>query len=100
MFGLSTSQGYRNGEIGVEENPQWIMLRNVDITIFNSQGLWLGFSLKSTPQHLWVMGVYIVWVKKVYIKYDSSAKQNVSQVSRGKALHMRHSRKLVVSILS
>ena len=56
------------------------------ITISNSQGLWLGFSLRSTPQHLWVMEVYIAWVKKVCIRYDSSIKQNVSQVSRRKAL--------------
>jgi len=33
------------------------------ITISNSQGLWLGFSLWSTALHLWVMRVYIVWVK-------------------------------------
>ena len=26
------------------------------------QGLSLGFSLRCTPQHMWVMGVYIVWV--------------------------------------
>ena len=70
------------------------------ITISNFQGLWLGFFLRSTPQHLWVIGVYIVWVKKVCIKYDSSTKQNVSRVSCGKALPERHSRKPVVSILS
>ena len=35
-------------------------------------------------------GVYIVWVKKVCIRYDSLAKQNVSQVSRWKALPARH----------
>jgi len=29
----------------------------VSITISNSQGLWLGFSLKSTPQHMWVIRV-------------------------------------------
>ena len=50
------------------------------------------------------MGVYIVWVQKVCIKYDSSVKQNVSQVSRRKsrrkALLARHSRKSTVSILS
>ena len=53
--------------------------------------MWVGFSLRSTPQHLWVMGVYIVWVKKVCIRYDSSTKKNVSRVSRGKALPARHS---------
>ena len=34
------------------------------ITISNSQGLWLEFSLRNTPHHLWVMIVYIVWVQK------------------------------------
>ena len=70
------------------------------ITISNSKCLWLGFSLRSTPQHMCVMGVYIVWVQIVCIRNDSSVKQNVSRVSRGKALPMRHSRKPVVSILS
>ena len=36
------------------------------ITISNSQGLWLRSSLRSTPQHLWVMWVYIVCTKSVY----------------------------------
>ena len=70
------------------------------ITISNSQGLWLGFSLRSTPQHIWVMGVYIVWVQIVCIRNDSSAKQNVSRVSREKALPAKHSWKPAVSILS
>ena len=91
---------YGNGEVRVEENSQGIMWRIVGITISNSQGLWLGFSLRSTPQHMWLMGVYIVWVQKVCIKYDSSAKKNVSRVSCGKALPARHSQKLAVSILS
>ena len=86
MFRLSTSQWYGNGEVGVEENPQVIVLRIVGITISNSQGLWLGFSLRSTPQHLWVMGVYIVWVQIVCIRNDNLAKRNISQMSRGKAL--------------
>ena len=49
------------------------------------------FSLKNTPQHIWVMWVYIVWVETKHIRYDKLAKQNVSQVSRGKALLARHS---------
>ena len=61
--------------------------------------MWLEFSLRSTPQNLWVIGVYIVWVQIVCIRNDSSAKQNVSRVSRGKALPTRHSQKPVVSIL-
>ena len=32
------------------------------------------FSLKSTTQHMWVMGVYIVWVEIGCIKYDKLAK--------------------------
>ena len=38
------------------------------------------FSLKSTPQHMWVMGVYIVWVEIRSIKYDKLAKQNVLRI--------------------
>ena len=63
----------------LRKKSQWIVQRNVSITISNSQGLWLGLSLRSTPQYLWVMGVYIMWVKKVCIRYDCSAKQNVSR---------------------
>ena len=70
------------------------------ITISNSQGLWLEFSLKSTPQHMWVMGVYIVWVRIECARNDNLTKQNVSRVSRGKALPARHTRKPAVSILS
>ena len=44
------------------------------------------FSLKSTPQHIWVIGVYIVWVEIGCIRYDKLAKQNVSRVSCEKAL--------------
>ena len=69
------------------------------ITISNSQGLWLEFSLRSTPQHMWVMGVYIVWVRIEYIRNDNLAKQNVLRVSCWKALPVRYSRKPAVSIL-
>ena len=74
------------------------MQRIVGITISNSQGLWLGFSLRSTPQHMWLMGVYIVWVQKVCIRQDNLAKQNVSRVSRRKALLASYSRNIAVSI--
>ena len=53
------------------------------------------FSLKSTPQHMWV---YIVWVETGCIGYDKLAKQNVLRVSRRKTLPVRHSRKLVITI--
>ena len=49
------------------------------------------FSLKSTPLNMWVMLVYIVWVETWCIKYDKLAEQNVSRVSRRKALLARHS---------
>ena len=74
------------------------MQRIVGITISNSQGLWLGFSLKSTPQHLWVMWVYIMWLQKVCIRQHSQAKQNVSRVSRRKALLASYSRNTAISI--
>ena len=44
------------------------------------------------------MWVYIVWVKRWCIKYDKIAKQNVLQVSRGKALPAKYSRKPAVTI--
>ena len=49
------------------------------------------FSLKITPLNMWVMMVYIVWVKTWCIRYDKIAKQNVSRVSRGKALLVKYS---------
>ena len=56
------------------------------------------FSLKSTPQHLWVMWVYIVWLGIGCIRNDKLGKQNVSRVSHEKALLARHSRNPVVTI--
>ena len=56
------------------------------------------FSPKSTSYNMWVMWVYIVWVKSWYIRYDKLVKQNVSRVSREKALPTRHSRKLAITI--
>ena len=44
------------------------------------------FSLKSAPLNIWVMMVYIVWVKTWCIRYDKIAKQNVLRVSCGNAL--------------
>ena len=58
------------------------------------------FALRSTPQHIWVMWVYIVWIETGCIKYDKIAKQNVLWVFCGKASPARHSRKLAVTILS
>ena len=56
------------------------------------------FCLKSTPLSMWVMWVYIMWVETWCIRYDKIAKQNVSQVSRGKALPTKYSRKPAVTI--
>ena len=58
--------------------------------ISNSQGVWLGFSFRSTAYHLWVMWVYIVCVQKVCIRQYSLAEQNVSRMSREKALLVRY----------
>ena len=56
------------------------------------------FSLKITPLNMWVMMVYIVWVETWCIRYDKIAKQNVSRVSRRKALPTKYSRKPAVTI--
>ena len=56
------------------------------------------FYLKSTPLNMQVMQVYIVWVEIRCIRYDKIAKQNVSWVSRGKALPARHLRKPAITI--
>ena len=56
------------------------------------------FFLKSTPHNMWVMWVYIVWVKTWCIRYDKIAKQNVSRVSRKNALPTKYSRKPTVNI--
>ena len=44
------------------------------------------------------MWVYIVWVQKVCIKQDNLAKQNVSRMSRKKALPASYSRNTAASI--
>ena len=56
------------------------------------------FSLKSTPLNMWIMWVYIVWIETWCIRYDKIAKQNVSRVSRGKALLAKYLQKPVVTI--
>ena len=95
---LSTSQWYGHGEVGDGEIPQTNVQRIVGITISNSQVFLLGFSFRSSPLHLWVIRVYIVWVQKVCIRQYSLAEQKVSQVSRGKSLYARYSRNIAVSI--
>ena len=43
---------------------------------------------------MWVIRVYIVWVKTWWSTNDKIAKQNVLQVFRGKALPASYSQKL------
>ena len=86
-----------NGEGRVEEIPQANCLEKVGKTISNYQCVWLGFSLWSIPQQLWVMMIYIGGVQKVWLKKYRLAEQLVSRVSRGKALPARYSRDTVVS---
>ena len=56
------------------------------------------FSLKSTPYNIWVIIVYIVSVKRWYIKYDKIVKQNVFRISREKVLPAKYSQKPVITI--
>ena len=86
-----------NGEGRVEEIPQANCLEKVGKTISNYQCVWLGFSLWSIPQQLWVMMVYVGGVQNVWLKKYRLAEQLVSRVSRGKALPARYSRDTVVS---
>ena len=51
MFEQTTSQGSKDGEVGVKENLSSIFARI--------------FFLKSIPYNLWVIRVYIVWVKNL-----------------------------------
>ena len=74
------------------------MQRIVGITISNSQMFQLGFSLRSSLHHLSVMWVYIVQAQKVCIRQYNLAEQNVSRVSRRKALPARYSQDTSVSI--
>ena len=57
------------------------------------------FSLKSTHLNMWVMMVYIVWMKTQWSRYAKIVKQNVSRVSRGKVLPMKYLRKPAVMTL-
>ena len=58
------------------------------------------FSLKSTPLNMWVMMVYIVWVKTQWSRYAKIAKQNVLCVSCRKALPAKYLRRPAVMTLS
>ena len=72
--------------------------RIVSITISNSQVFLLGFSLRSSLSHQWVIWVYIMRVQKVYIRQYRLAKQNVMRVSHRKALPAKYSQDIAVSI--
>ena len=59
------------------------------------------FSLKKHLSQMWIMWVYIMYVKTWCIRYDKLTKQNVSWVSCRKALPTRHSRKpVVISVMT
>ena len=53
------------------------------------------FFLKSTPSNMWVMCVYIVWVKTCS-RYAEIEKQNVLRVSCGKVLPAKYLQKPAV----
>ena len=78
MIGLSTFQGFGNGKVGVEK----IIMDYVEDCGYNN--LYLSkvvarvFSMKNTPQHIWVIWVYIVWVETECVRYEKIAKHNVS----------------------
>ena len=69
------------------------------MTIFNSQGLWLGFSFwKHSSQYVGNGGIYSVGKDLVEHKWQNN-KKNVSQVFHRKALPMNFSRDLQLSWL-
>ena len=79
---------YNNGK-GNEKRLQRFLSKNGQLSLIS--GCIVETSLRvflseQLHQHMWVIGVYIVWVQKVCIRQDNLAKQNVLQVSRGKAL--------------
>ena len=83
MFGLSTSQWYRNGEVRVEENSQAIVQRIVGITTSNSQGLWLEFfSQKYSLTFVGNVGIYSVGTENVYQIGQSGKTKYFAGVSR------------------
>ena len=74
MFGLTTSQGLGNGEVGVEETTMDCVEDCGYNNLLLSKVVARVFSLKNTPQHMWVMEVYIVWIEIKCIRYDKLAK--------------------------
>ena len=67
MFGLSTSQWYGNGEVGVEENPQAICVENCGYNdLYLSRFVARVFSLKYSSTFVGNMGIYSVGIENVY----------------------------------
>ena len=79
-------------------SPQSLVLIGVQNNTKMPFGHFIKHLICTYKTNMWAMWVYIVWVKIRCIKYDKIAKQNVSRVSRGKALLERHSRKPTVTI--
>ena len=63
MFRLSTSQGFGNGEVGVEKTTMDCVEDCEYDNLSLSRVMVRVFSLKITPFNMWVMWVYIVWVE-------------------------------------
>ena len=65
MFELSTSQGfgYGDGDVGVEENHNGLCRGLWVRQSLTLKGYGQGFLFESTPFNMWVIVVYIVWVK-------------------------------------
>ena len=81
MFGLRTSKGCRDGDVGVEENHErmcrWLWVwQPLTLKCFARV-----FSLKNTPFNSWVMGVYIVWVKNLVKHFPFFQTENFASTS-------------------
>ena len=74
MFGLSTSQGFGYGVVGVEENHNRLCRGLWVWQSLTFKGYGFGFLSKSTPLNMWVMWVYIVCIKRWCIKYKKNSK--------------------------
>ena len=74
MFGLSTSQGFKYGEVRVEKiTMDYVEDCGYDNLSLSRVMAWV-FSLKRTPLNMWVMWVYIVWVEIRCFKYEKIVK--------------------------
>ena len=74
MFGISTSQGFGYREIGVEENHKECVEDYGYDNLYLLRVISRVFSLKNTLYNMWVIRVYIVWVKTWWSRYAKIAK--------------------------